>query len=81
MVNTAAASFREDNGGVADWTEDQVGEWLDEIKLTSYKEAFKKNGIDGAFLLDMTNADLVDLGMSRSLDQHRFTFELARARR
>jgi hypothetical protein len=81
VVNTAAAAFREDNGGVGDWDEEKVAKWLDHIKLNEYAKAFRKNGIDGAFLLDMTNADLVDLGVTRALDQHRFNFELARARR
>ena len=78
IVNTAAAAPAEDNGIVPKLTAKQVGCWLEAIHLKKHKPMFQENGIDGSFLLLIKNADMVDLEVTRQLDQHRFYFELGK---
>merc|ERR1712178_621350 len=35
------------------WSSEKVASWLDESELGMYKEAFKKEGVDGEGLLDL----------------------------
>ena len=45
---------------MAEWSIDEVGEWLRHLGLDEYIERFKKNHIDGSVLFDITEADLKD---------------------
>lgn len=49
-----------------------------DVAKLDYVKSFENNGIDGSFLVDMKTDDLVDLGVTRQLDQHRYNFEFAK---
>lgn len=46
---------------VAHWTLDDVSVWLDTISLGQYKESFMEASIDGPFLLELREEDLVEV--------------------
>ncbi len=46
------------------FSEVQVGEWLDLIKLSEHKPAFAESSIDGSLLCGLDDTDLSDLGVS-----------------
>eukprot|EP00833_Pecoramyces_ruminatium_P004148 jgi/Orpsp1_1/1178180/evm.model.c7180000064339.1 len=48
---------------VINWTENEVGRWLDDIKLGQYKDKFKENNITGFVLFDLTHKDLKEMGI------------------
>ncbi len=48
-----------------------VADWLKELGLAEYAEAFAQNGIDAALLGELTNEDLKDLGVARLADRKR----------
>lgn len=49
------------------WTVAQVGDWLDDIGLTHYKDIFEKHSIDGLMLANLDEAMLDHLGVSNKL--------------
>lgn len=50
------------------WTVDDVLRWLDTLSLSQYKRAFKEAEVDGAFLLELREEDMMDvLGMEHKL--------------
>lgn len=58
-----AASFK--STPLISWTTSDVGVWLDKIGLGEYKPDFSAQLITGTDLLDITDADLVELGVSK----------------
>lgn len=50
---------------VADWTENDVAMFLDDIGLHEYADAFLHERIRGVTLADLTAQDAVELGMTR----------------
>ncbi len=49
------------------WTVAQVGDWLDQIGLTHYKDIFEKHSIDGLMLSNLDEAMLDHLGLQNQL--------------
>jgi len=45
------------------WQPDEVGTWLQRIKLPQYRERFIQEEITGMDLIDLTEADLLELGV------------------
>lgn len=45
---------------MAEWSIEEVGDWLRHLGLDEYIERFKKNHINGSVLFDITEADLKD---------------------
>ena len=43
---------------VAEWSVQDVGEWLQSLALDQYREAFADAAVDGAFLYDLNDEDL-----------------------
>ena len=50
---------------MADWTENDVAMFLDDIGLHEYADAFLHERIRGVTLADLTAQDAVELGMTR----------------
>lgn len=48
-----------------------VSQWLEDLELGGYTDAFVANGIDGDLLLELTNEDLKDLGVARLAERKR----------
>ena len=48
-----------------------VSAWLGDLGLAECVEAFATNGIDAAMLPELTNEDLMDLGVTRLADRKR----------
>ena len=60
-VSMVKASFDKLGKVIATWTPDQVGEWIEKLEdgaLAQYKEAFVKNAISGADLLELNEDEL-----------------------
>ncbi|CAM9277713.1 unnamed protein product, partial [Scytosiphon promiscuus] len=50
------------------WTVDDVGRWLDTLQLGEYKQAFREGKVDGSFLGELRESDLMDsIGMEHKL--------------
>ncbi|CAM9594278.1 unnamed protein product, partial [Hapterophycus canaliculatus] len=50
------------------WTVDDVCRWLDTLQLGEYKQAFREGKVDGSFLGDLRESDLMDsIGMEHKL--------------
>ena len=47
------------------WSVREVGVWLSALGLEGYKPMFEKNAVRGADLADLTESDLVELGVSK----------------
>ena len=47
-------------------TEEDVENFLHDIKLGNYAQLFKENDIDGTFLFSLEEGDLEDLGITNS---------------
>ena len=45
------------------WTVAEVGDWLESIGMSQYRSSFKKKGVDGETLLNVTGKDLARLGV------------------
>ncbi|RYH28338.1 hypothetical protein EON65_12485 [archaeon] len=53
---------------VKTWSVHDVGRWLDSLALTQYKDAFQEGSVDGPFLLELREEDLVQvLGIKHRL--------------
>lgn len=53
---------------VAMWSVDDVTRWLETLSLGQYVESFKEATVDGAFLMELREEDLVQvLGVSHKL--------------
>lgn len=51
---------------VASWNIDDVGNWLDQLGLSSLRGMFKKHAIDGQELLHLTHDNLTnDIGVGK----------------
>jgi hypothetical protein len=59
---------------IADWTSEQVEDWLEDVGLQLYCTSFRENDITGADLLDLDEADFEDLGITKG---HRKKFKTA----
>ena len=55
----------------------QVGDWLREIGLAEYADAFAENRVDAGILPELTNEDLKDLGVLRLGDRKRILKAIA----
>lgn len=50
------------------WTVDDVSKWMESLSLGQYAEAFREATVDGPFLLELREEDLVQvLGVSHKL--------------
>eukprot|EP00752_Nemacystus_decipiens_P018599 g16677.t1 len=50
------------------WTVDDVCRWLDTLQLGEYKQAFREGKVDGSFLGELRESDLMDsIGMEHKL--------------
>ena len=54
-----------------------ITEWLDDLGLAQYAEAFAENGVDFDLLPEITNDDLKDLGVVRLVDRKRILKAIA----
>ncbi len=59
------------------WTREDVGTYLDLIELGDYKNIFRDQHITGADLQDLTNDDLMRLGMTRIGHRKQFQRKVA----
>lgn len=59
------------------WTSDDVGTWLDSIDLGALRPTFKRNGVNGAVLLEMSNQSIrKDLAIDNDLMAKRLENEI-----
>ena len=74
----SATIFVEQYGNPAHWSIDDVSTWLAAIGFEEYVKSFKKERINGEFLLDYVNdAEILnDLGVRKQLHQRRLYYEL-----
>ena len=49
------------NAKVRLWSVMDVGRWLDTLSLMQYRDAFKEAAVDGEFLLELREEDLVQV--------------------
>ena len=56
-----------------EWTAEDVGFWLDFIKMGQYKETFVENDIQGTHLPELSKDDLSELGVKKL--GHRLTID------
>ncbi|XP_078334670.1 WD repeat, SAM and U-box domain-containing protein 1-like isoform X2 [Crassostrea virginica] len=49
---------------IESWSAEEVGDWLQQIDLSQYKDTFVSNAIDGTELCNMTDRMLIDLGVA-----------------
>lgn len=70
MTNTQAP--------VSNWAVDHVIEWLYALSLGQYEEAFKDGSIDGPFLCQLTDDDLMNvLGIEHKLHRKKILFGIS----
>lgn len=50
---------------IESWSAEEVGDWLQQIDLSQYKDTFVSNAIDGTELCNMTDRMLIDLGVGK----------------
>ena len=63
-----AAKMSSMPANVAMWSVDDVTRWLETLSLGQYVESFKEATVDGAFLMELREEDLVQvLGVSHKL--------------
>lgn len=76
--NIMKRTWNEVQRPVVEWGPNEVCEWLDTIGLGDHKEAFSNFRCTGKFLIKggITEDDIRDLGIVRSLQLKRFMFEL-----
>jgi hypothetical protein len=43
------------------WTVEDVTRWLDTLRLGQYKQAFKEASVDGEFLLELREEDMMQV--------------------
>jgi class 3 adenylate cyclase len=60
-----------------DWTMD-LKAWLTELGFEEHAEVFSENGIDADLLLELTNEDLKELGVTRLADRKRMLGAIAK---
>ncbi len=60
----SASKAAEANIGATSWTLDQVAQWLQSIQLADAEAVFRKERITGKALVELTDADLRELGLS-----------------
>lgn len=58
------------------WNEEEVAEWLDQLKLTECREVLFSAGIDGKALLVLTAQDLQSIGIVDRIIQSRLLQEI-----
>lgn len=61
-----------------EWTEADVGNWLMKLNLKEWVSTFREHCVDGSLLLQLNDADLIELGLSSGLTRKRIL--LARTR-
>lgn len=57
-----------------------VSDWLRSIKMDKYVECFEKDGVDGAFLSQIDDECLKDLGVSRVIDRRKIIGNIEKLR-
>ena len=63
------------------WSVEDVGEWLSSLALGQYRESFADAAVDGAFLMDLNDADLRNtLGIDHSLHRKKIINSIGRLR-
>jgi hypothetical protein len=63
------------------WSVEDVGEWLSSLALGQYRESFADAAVDGAFLMDLNDADLRNtLGIDHSLHRKKILNSIQRLR-
>lgn len=50
---------------VHSWTSEDVGQWLENLSLSEYKDSFIRNEIRGMELLHLDKTDIQDLGVTK----------------
>lgn len=58
-----------DGGVVKNWSKEDVEAWLKKENCQADPEAFRKQGVDGATLLEITDSDLMLMGMTTMQDR------------
>lgn len=76
-----AAKMSSMPANVAMWSVDDVTRWLETLSLGQYVEAFKEATVDGAFLMELREEDLVQvLGVSHKLHVRKIIISRERLR-
>ena len=66
-------------GDVAKWPIEAVQEWLEELQLPQYKDAFYEAAVDGAVLLALDEADLDEtLGIEHPIHRRKIVLSIER---
>ncbi|CAH1788608.1 unnamed protein product, partial [Owenia fusiformis] len=67
--DTSWQSQMEAEGGVSDWTKEQVCQWLSAIDMDKYVPDFLATDINGVQLLQIDGTRLKEIGVSNSNDK------------
>ena len=80
LEDKSAARPPPSDGIVAEWSAQDVGEWLKRVALGQFAEEFVKRGVTGPLLLTLEDTELTELGVKSTFDKHKLRFELQLAR-
>lgn len=64
-------TYRDGKESVLEWDELRVGEWLRSVNCAQYVDIFRRNNINGEYLMDMDQATLKEMGIMKIGDRVR----------